>query len=83
MVRREQRTVRLLCDQLEQVRRLAPAEETECLNRIIRQAERLERYFREMGDLIDQMYTEFGMLSHEIGRMLEDNSNWYDRFARD
>lgn len=83
LVRSEQRTVQQLCEQLKQVRRLAPATETECLNYVIRQAERLERYFYEMGNLTDQMYTEFGTISRETGRLLEDNAHWYDRFVRD
>ena len=82
MVRREHRVAQSLCEQLRQARHFAPVDEVEYLNLFISQAEQLERYFREMGDLTDRMYTEFGILSHEIRRMLEDNAHWYDRLIR-
>lgn len=82
LLRRERRAAQALCERLDAARRFAPPHEMECLNQVIRQAEQLERYFREMDDLTDRMYTDFGMISRRTGEMLEENTHWYDRFAR-
>lgn len=82
MLQRERRTAQALCERLRMARQLTPPQEMECLNQIIQQADRIERYYCEMNDLVDQMYTEFGTLSYQIGEMLEDNMHWYDRFAK-
>ena len=82
MIQREHRMAQALCERLRMARQFAPPQEMENLNQIIRRADQIERYYSEMNHLVDQMYTEFGMLSHQIGEMLEDNMHWYDRFAK-
>lgn len=82
MIQRERRTAREICELLRAAQQFAPPQEMEYLNQIIRRADRIERYFYEMNDLVDQMYTEFGILSRQIGGMLEDNTHWFDRFAK-
>lgn len=82
MLQRERQTAQALCEQLRRARQYALPQELEYLDQLIRQADQIERYFREMNDFVDQMYTEFGMISHRIGEMLTDNKHWYDRFAK-
>lgn len=72
ILRREQRTARLLIEQLGIARRLALPEDTWRYDRMIDKASKLERYFNGMADQVNNMSFELARLSVEIGEMLAD-----------
>lgn len=72
IIRREQRLVRLIEEQLRQARRYAlPDDEWRC-NQLLEKAGALEQYFRGMEDQVDRMEYELARLSISIGATLDE-----------
>lgn len=72
IIRQERRTAQQLCDLLNHARRLAPPEESQRYEQLIRQTERLVQYFRAMDGQVDLMTFELERLSDDISLMLAD-----------
>lgn len=60
---RERRAAQELCERLRAARRYATPEDAWRYEALIRQAELLSRYFRDMGDQVDRMEMELARLS--------------------
>ena len=75
IIRREQRTVRLLVEQLPHAQRCALPDDAWRYDQMIRSAGKLERYFGGMVDQVDNMGFELARLSVEINAMLKDAGN--------
>lgn len=71
IILQERRTARRLADRLRYARRYAAPEEEWQYDRMIDQAERLERYFQAMSELVDDMGLTLGRFSIEIRMLLE------------
>lgn len=82
LILQEQRTALRLCDLLRLLRRSAAPELRQTCEEMLREAGKLEEYFRRMGPLVERMELELGIISRDIGARLEDNTAAMRRFLR-
>ena len=75
IVRREQRTAQLLCEQLRHAQRCALPDDAWRYGQLMDKARKLERYFGRMASQVDNMSFELARLSVEINTMLSDTGN--------
>lgn len=81
IVLQELRAARELCGRLERAHARSSPEDAWRYDRLIRQAETLERYFQAMADQMDLMEAELIQLSQDISRLLEEAMLGADRAA--
>lgn len=82
MILQEQRTAQRLCDQLQLMRQSVTPELEPACTEMLREAEKLQEYFQKLGPLVEQMESELGIISRNIGTQLEDNIAAMRRFQR-
>ena len=82
IVRREQRTARLLVEQLRMARRYVLPEDAWRYDQMIGKAQTLERYFSSMADQVDNMGLELARLSVDINTMLKEAGNGLESLWR-
>ncbi len=70
----ERRIAGLLYEQLSMTQKIACSADAAVYEQLMKQAEKIVRYFDEMSKIVEDMGTQLELLSLEIGAMLKDKS---------